>query len=110
MTLSWFIYIVVACMLCREVFLCSVLICFWRVRHAWHKNLMKRCTEVKTRVEVAGRLDEVVQSICKGSGSVDLFDSFMKDFIECSAFLDYFKATWYPRLGKHFFFLVNIST
>ncbi|KAJ6675607.1 ZINC ION BINDING PROTEIN [Salix viminalis] len=41
----------------REVFQCSVLISFWRVRHAWHKNLIKR-------------------------------------------FMDYFKATWYPRIGS----------
>ncbi|KAG0478762.1 hypothetical protein HPP92_013481 [Vanilla planifolia] len=30
----------------REVFKCSVLVSFWRVRHLWHKNLIKRCPDV----------------------------------------------------------------
>ncbi|KAL3845025.1 hypothetical protein ACJIZ3_002428 [Penstemon smallii] len=61
----------------REVFQCSVLICFWRVRHAWHKNLMKKCSEIETCSELAKRLGQAIS-----------FEEFM----------DYFKATWYPRL------------
>lgn len=83
----------------REVFQCSVLICFWRVRHTWHKNLMKRCSDVETRAELSRRLGQAVHDICRGPGTVDLFENFMEDFVDCSDFMDYFKAIWYPRIG-----------
>ncbi|OMP00701.1 hypothetical protein COLO4_12438 [Corchorus olitorius] len=83
----------------RDVFECSVLISFWRVRHAWHKNLVKRCAEIEMRVELSRRLGLAVDEICRGCGNVDLFKKFMEDFIDCSEFMDYFTAVWYPRIG-----------
>ncbi|KAJ4964988.1 hypothetical protein NE237_016837 [Protea cynaroides] len=83
----------------RKVFQCSILICFWRVRHAWHKNLLKKCLEMEICSEISRRLGEAVYSICKGDGDMDLFESFMEDFIDCSDFLDYFRAIWFPRIG-----------
>ncbi|XP_043692239.1 uncharacterized protein LOC122642727 isoform X2 [Telopea speciosissima] len=83
----------------RDVFQCSILICFWRVRHAWHKNLLKKCLETELRVEISRRLGQAVYSICKGDGNMDLFEGFMEDFIDCSDFLDYFRAIWFPRIG-----------
>ncbi|KAF8412439.1 hypothetical protein HHK36_000403 [Tetracentron sinense] len=83
----------------REVFQCSILICFWRVRHAWHKNLVQKCSETEMRVEISRRLEQAVYSICKGIGNADVFEDFMEDFVDCSDFLDYFKAIWYPRIG-----------
>ena len=83
----------------REVFQCSVLISYWRVRHAWHKNLMKTCSEIEMRVEISRQLGQAVNSICRGHGAVDLFEDFMEDFIDGSGFVDYFKAIWYPRIG-----------
>ncbi|KAI8028329.1 hypothetical protein LOK49_LG02G00805 [Camellia lanceoleosa] len=84
----------------REVFQCSVLISFWRVRHAWHKNLIKRCSEIEMRAEISRRLGQAVYSICRGHGTMDLFDNFMEDFIDGADFMDYFKAIWYPRIGS----------
>ncbi|XP_050234308.1 uncharacterized protein LOC126682614 [Mercurialis annua] len=83
----------------RDVFQCSVLISFWRVRHAWHKNLVKRCTETEMRVQMSRRLGDMVDDICRGHGTVDLFDDFIEDFVDGSDFMDYFKAVWRPRLG-----------
>ncbi|KAJ8526736.1 hypothetical protein K7X08_029213 [Anisodus acutangulus] len=83
----------------REVFRCSVLICFWRVRHACHKNLIKNCSELETCAAIAKRLGQAVHHICKGDGTADLFEEFMEDFVDAADFLDYFKATWYLRLG-----------
>ncbi|XP_010269623.1 PREDICTED: uncharacterized protein LOC104606193 [Nelumbo nucifera] len=83
----------------REVFQCSVLICFWRVRHAWHKNLVKKCLDIQMRAEISRRLGEAVYAICKGNGNVDLFEDFMGDFLDCLDFLDYFRAIWFPRIG-----------
>ncbi|XP_071709525.1 uncharacterized protein [Rutidosis leptorrhynchoides] len=83
----------------RELFQCSVLICFWRVRHAWHKNIIKRCSNMETRAKLSKSLGQIVKDICKGFGSVESFDTFMEDFAECKDFMDYFKAIWYPRIG-----------
>ncbi|CAI9781905.1 unnamed protein product [Fraxinus pennsylvanica] len=83
----------------REVFECSVLICFWRVRHAWHKNLLKRCSKMEVRAEIAKRLGPSVNKICKGSGSANMFKDVIEDFADATDFMDYFKANWYPRLS-----------
>ncbi|XP_058107082.1 uncharacterized protein LOC131250784 [Magnolia sinica] len=83
----------------RHVLQCSVLICFWRVRHAWHKNLIAKCSDSGTRVEILKRLGHAVYSICKGNADLDSFEDFMEDFVDCSEFLDYFKAIWVPRMG-----------
>ncbi|KAF7137346.1 hypothetical protein RHSIM_Rhsim07G0034200 [Rhododendron simsii] len=84
----------------REVFQCSVLISFWRVRHAWHKNLVKTCSDITLRAEISRQLGQAVHSVCRGHGAVDLFVDFMEDFIDGSDFMDYFKAVWYPRIGS----------
>ncbi|KAG0478816.1 hypothetical protein HPP92_013535 [Vanilla planifolia] len=83
----------------REVFKCSVLVSFWRVRHLWHKNLIKRCPDVSIRVEASRRLGEIISKICMEQASLHLFEDFMEDFVDCSAFLEYFKGVWFPKLG-----------
>ncbi|XP_021892763.1 uncharacterized protein LOC110810780 [Carica papaya] len=83
----------------RDVFQCSVLVSFWRVRHAWHKNLVKRCCETEMRIEMARRLGQAVDDICRGHGTTIVFEDFMEDFVDGSDFMDYFKAVWYPRIG-----------
>ncbi|XP_073308066.1 uncharacterized protein [Primulina huaijiensis] len=83
----------------REVFQCSILICFWHVRHAWHKNLVKRCLQMEMRAEIAKELGQAVNKISKGTGTANVFEAFMEDFVDAAEFMDYFKALWYPRLG-----------
>lgn len=83
----------------RDVFQCSVLVSFWRVRHAWHKNLVKRCSEIGMRAEIFRCLGLAVDDICKGHGTIALFENCMEDFMDGSDFMDYFKAVWYPRIG-----------
>lgn len=83
----------------RDVFQCSVLVSFWRVRHAWHKNLVKRCSEIGMRAEIFRCLGVAVDDICKGHGTIALFENCMEDFMDGSDFMDYFKAVWYPRIG-----------
>ncbi|XVE76876.1 hypothetical protein DITRI_Ditri13aG0015600 [Diplodiscus trichospermus] len=92
----------------RDVFECSVLISFWRVRHAWHKNLVKRCSDLEMRVEMSRQLGLAVDDICRGCGNVDLFEKFMEDFVDCLDFMDYFKAVWYPRIGAWISALVTL--
>ncbi|XP_015695413.1 uncharacterized protein LOC102718937 isoform X1 [Oryza brachyantha] len=83
----------------KEVFQCPVLISSWRIRHAWHKNLMKKCPDIEKRPMVAKRLGELICNICRGNGGMELFEAFLEDFVDCSSFLDYFRALWFPRLG-----------
>uniref|UniRef100_A0A0A9E773 SWIM-type domain-containing protein n=1 Tax=Arundo donax TaxID=35708 RepID=A0A0A9E773_ARUDO len=83
----------------REVFHCPVLISLWRLRHAWHKNLVNKCSDIEKRSGMAKRLGDVISEICRGNGDVDLFEAFMQDFVDCAGFLDYFKALWSPIIG-----------
>lgn len=87
------------CFVYRDVFQCSVLICFWRVRHAWHKNLMKRCSDMEMCAEVSKKLGCVVNTICKKPDTANVFEDFIEDCVDGEEFMDYFKATWYPRIG-----------
>ncbi|KAB1225218.1 hypothetical protein CJ030_MR1G025749 [Morella rubra] len=84
----------------RDVFECSVLICFWRIRHAWHKNLVKKCLATDMQVEISRRLGQAVDNICRGLGTVGLFEDLLEDLVDESEFMDYFKAIWYPRIGS----------
>ncbi|RZC50310.1 hypothetical protein C5167_018732 [Papaver somniferum] len=92
----------------REVFHCSILICFWRVRHAWHKHLVKKCPETEMRCEMFKRLGQAVYSVCQGNGDLNLFKDFMEDFVDCPDFLEYFKANWLPRIGLWISALKNL--
>ncbi|CAN6180718.1 unnamed protein product [Urochloa humidicola] len=83
----------------REVFQCPVLISLWRIRHAWHKKLVSKCSDIEKRSAMAKFLGDAISSICRGSGDVELFEAFLQDFVDCAQFLDYFKALWFPRLG-----------
>ncbi|ANM67306.1 zinc ion binding protein [Arabidopsis thaliana] len=83
----------------RDVFQCPVLFSFWRLRHAWHKNIIKRCRETKTRVEISRHLGQAVDKISRRQGTATLFDSFVEDFVGSPEFVEYFRSVWSPRIG-----------
>ncbi|XP_010540374.1 PREDICTED: uncharacterized protein LOC104814172 [Tarenaya hassleriana] len=83
----------------RDVFQCPVLLLFWRVRHAWQKNIFKRCAETEIRVEISRQLGHAVDKICRRQGTFSLFEDFLEDSVDSSDFMEYFKAVWYPRIG-----------
>ncbi|KAG7543048.1 Zinc finger SWIM-type [Arabidopsis thaliana x Arabidopsis arenosa] len=83
----------------RDVFQCPVLFSFWRVRHAWHKNIIKRCPETETRVEISRHLGQAVDKICRRQGTATLFDTFAEDFVGSPEFVEYFRSVWSPRIG-----------
>ncbi|KAK7386634.1 hypothetical protein VNO78_26968 [Psophocarpus tetragonolobus] len=82
----------------RDVFQCTVLISYWRIRHLWHKNIIK-CLENDMQIKISKQLGWIVDNICRLQGNMSLFEEFMEDFIDESKFMDYFKATWHPRIG-----------
>lgn len=51
------------------------------------------------RAAISRRLHQAVDNICREQGTDGLFVDFMEDFVDASDFVDYFKATWYPRIG-----------
>ncbi|CAN6447942.1 unnamed protein product [Victoria cruziana] len=83
----------------KEVFQCSILVSFWRVRHAWHKNLIKKCSETETQVEIFKRLGQTIYRLCGKHGCDESFQEFLEDFIDSTGFLEYFTSTWLPRIG-----------
>lgn len=48
---------------------------------------------------ISKQLGEAVYSICDGTGDMGLFEAFLDNIVGCAEFSDYFKATWFPRLG-----------
>lgn len=81
------------------MFQCPVLFSFWRVRHAWHKNIIKRCPETETRVKISRELGQAVDKICRRQGTATLFEGFVEDFVDNPEFVEYFRAVWSPRIG-----------
>ncbi|KAB2611968.1 hypothetical protein D8674_020000 [Pyrus ussuriensis x Pyrus communis] len=91
-----------------DVFQCSVMISFWRVRHAWHKNLVKKCVDNEMQATTSRRLHQAVDKIYQQRGSKRLFEDFIEDFFDESDFMDFFKAAWYPRIGMWISALQNL--
>ncbi|CAH8357164.1 unnamed protein product [Eruca vesicaria subsp. sativa] len=83
----------------RDVFQCPVLFSFWRLRHAWHKNIIKRCPDTETRVEISRHLGQAVDKICRRQGTATLFEGLLEDVVNSPEFVDYFRAVWSPRIG-----------
>lgn len=57
---------------------------------------------MEMRTEIAKKLGQAVNKICKGTDTANVFKAFMEDFVDAAEFMDYFKALWYPRLGNLF--------
>lgn len=41
----------------------------------------------------------IVNKICKEPDTANAFEDFIEDCVDAEEFMDYFKATWYPRIG-----------
>lgn len=89
----------IACNVPRDVFQCPVLFSFWRIRHAWHKNIIKKCPDTETRVEISRHLGQAVDKICRKQGTATLFEGLMEHFVNSPEFIEYFRAVWSPRIG-----------
>ncbi|CAN1849694.1 hypothetical protein LINPERHAP1_LOCUS39493 [Linum perenne] len=85
----------------RDVFQCSVLLSFWRVRHSWHKNLLKRCTETES-LEISQRLGVIIDDICRGRTNMGNWTTALKTLPlagqETSAALEFYHSQLKVRL------------
>ncbi|CAN1304296.1 hypothetical protein LINPERPRIM_LOCUS26144 [Linum perenne] len=85
----------------RDVFQCSVLLSFWRVRHSWHKNLLKRCTETES-LEISQQLGVIIDDICRGRTNMGNWTTALKTLPlagqETSAALEFYHSQLKVRL------------
>ncbi|XP_078435415.1 SWIM zinc finger family protein [Wolffia australiana] len=83
----------------RQIFCCPVLFGLWRVRREWQRNIVKRCSNHEVRREMFRRLGEILYSVWSEDGHTVVLGEFLHDFVDQTAFLQYFKECWVPKLG-----------
>ena len=82
-----------------------MLFTFWRVRRAWLKNIVKKCSDMEVQREIFKRLGDVISNVWNRLDSAAAIEKFMQDFIAQTAFMQYFKVFWLPKIGlTHFSF------
>ncbi|XP_052197668.1 uncharacterized protein LOC127804739 [Diospyros lotus] len=82
----------------RETFSCPILFSLWRVRRSWLRNIVKRCSSIKVQREIFKRLGQIVYGIWHGVDSLVALDELTQDFIDQTNFVQYFKASWVPKI------------
>ncbi|CAI9112760.1 OLC1v1013251C1 [Oldenlandia corymbosa var. corymbosa] len=82
----------------RETFSCPVLFSLWRIRRSWLKNILKKCSNIEVQQEIFKRLGEIVYSIWGGMSYEVSLEYLFQDFVDQTAFMNYFKGAWMPKL------------
>ncbi|KAK9292230.1 hypothetical protein L1049_020193 [Liquidambar formosana] len=82
----------------RDIFGCPILFSLWRVRRSWLRNIVKKCSSIEVKREMFKRLGKVVYSIWAGVDSLVALEEFTQDFVDQTAFMEYFKACWVPKI------------
>lgn len=82
----------------RDIFCCPVLFSLWRVRRSWLRNIVKKCSNIEVRREIFKRLGKIVYSIWGGVDTLVALDELTQDFVDQTAFMEYFKASWVPKI------------
>lgn len=76
-----------------------MLFSLWRVRRSWLRNIVKKCSTVEVQREIFKRLGTIVYSIWGGINTASALEQFMLDYVDQTAFMEYFKSSWLPKLG-----------
>ncbi|KAK9034753.1 hypothetical protein V6N11_050906 [Hibiscus sabdariffa] len=82
----------------RDAFCCPILFSIWRVRRSWLRNVVKKCSNIEVQREIFKRLGEIVYSIWGGADISVALEELTLDFVDQSAFMEYFKSTWVPKI------------
>ncbi|KAL8204932.1 hypothetical protein R6Q57_010555 [Mikania cordata] len=82
----------------RETFSCPVLFSLWRVRRSWLRHIVKNCRNIEVQREIFKRLGEIVYSIWSGVNPIVVLEKFTYDFVDQTDFMQYFTATWVPKI------------
>uniref|UniRef100_A0A2P2L3T4 RRM domain-containing protein n=1 Tax=Rhizophora mucronata TaxID=61149 RepID=A0A2P2L3T4_RHIMU len=86
----------------RDIFSCPVLFSFWRVHRSWLRNIVKRCSNTEVQRELFKHLGKIAYSIWDGTDTAAALEELTHVFVDQTAFIGYFKATWMPKLGWTF--------
>lgn len=65
---------------------------------------MKKCPNPEVQREIFKRLGQIVYSIRDGSENLAALEELVLDFADQTVFMEYFKASWVPKIGKPSFF------
>lgn len=82
----------------RDIFCCPVLFSLWRVRRSWLRNIVRKCSNIEVQREIFKRLGKIVYSIWGGVDTLAALEELAQDFVDQTAFMEYFKASWVPKI------------
>lgn len=82
----------------REIFSCPILFSLWRVRRSWLRHIVKKCSNIEVQREIFKRLGQIVYSIWGGIDLASALEDFCLDFVDQVSFVQYFKASWIPKI------------
>lgn len=83
----------------REIFCCPVSFSLWRVRRSWLRNIVRKCSNIEIQREIFKQLGNILYSIWDGRDPFAALLELTQDFVDQTAFIGYFKASWVPKLG-----------
>lgn len=84
----------------REIFCCPVLFSLWRVRRSWLRNIVRKCNNIEVQREIFNRLGKIMYSIWDGVDTLAALEELAQDFVDQTTFMEYFKASWVPKIGS----------
>ncbi|KAI9114404.1 hypothetical protein K1719_014632 [Acacia pycnantha] len=84
--------------LLSDIFCRPIIFSFWRVRRSWLRNIVKKCSNIEVQREIFKRLGTIAYSIWHGVDASVALEQFLLDFVDQKAFMEYFKASWVPKL------------
>lgn len=93
----------------RDTFACPVLFSLWRIRRSWLRNVVKRCNNIEVQREIFKRLGKIVSSIWEGVDAFRCLEELTQDFVDQTAFMEYFKGSWVPKIGISLTLNVNVN-
>ncbi|RZB98322.1 hypothetical protein D0Y65_021336 [Glycine soja] len=65
---------------------------------SWLRNIVKKCSNIEIQWEIFKRLGTIVYSIWGAINASLALEQFMLDFVDQTAFMEYFKVAWLPNL------------
>ncbi|ANM58497.1 SWIM zinc finger family protein [Arabidopsis thaliana] len=83
----------------RDTFCCPILFSLWRVRRSWLRNVVKKCDSIEVQRDLFKCLGELVYSIWDGVDTTKALEKLTQDFVDQTAFMQYFTSTWLPKIG-----------
>ncbi|KAG1338904.1 L-ascorbate peroxidase 1, cytosolic [Cocos nucifera] len=82
----------------RDVFCCPVLFSLWRIRRSWHKNVVKKCSNIEVQQELFKRVGKIMDGVWSKADYMDALEELFQDFVDQTTFMQYFKACWVPKI------------